>query len=623
MLKKREYTGNMMSKENGSLCMVGFSVDFIPTTLNNQEVYEVKKENDHYCYMTPGMVDKIFELIPGNKDSRYVDQFSFDLDNKTSNFVKLKNKLLLDLPDNVDANSFGSMRFSFVQYTEDVKKEPVVLKVQRQYRLDVIGELNVLGEDSGAIELILPDNKLECNNFQIYSQKKIDQILEINTKNSKMDAVFIDNLAPNDIGPKEVHLSVDFEEEGGILFVQYGSIPTFSCKNGYINFKTGKTFHLNNATIKTVFATKNLSNVHFSSHKDIEIENSDVSLHHSAVRLSKDQNIGIKGNGSINICDSICEIHDFVSNDGGLYVSQKGKRGAMKRDENKIQIVESSFFSPTYLSSAKGRSLLVKESLVDNGAGKVTIDGGRLVLSSKILGNKNQPMTISNSSIRLSEIIDTNEIKWAYIFNTKLENCLIENHKDNKKANIFMGPQINSAMSHVLNGEDRETKWVLKNCQIKVDKGYLFRAVGFEGGKFIAENSTFNRGFTFIFYIDEDKKEEIKDFTFNIKNSLINRSSFSLAKGPYGNFSTTSVINSEINDAVIFSGLELLKDSIANYNTQLSGYSKVDSCFFDGGITKDAKDGEHELIGYNGAASTFVDEPKKDVGKANNELEIL
>ena len=391
MLQKREYTGHMMSKENGSLCMVGFSVDFIPTTLNDQEVYEVKKENDHYCYMTPAMVDKIFELIPGNKDSRYVDQFSFDLDNKTSNFVKLKNKLLLDLPDNVDANSFASMRFSFVQYTEDVKKEPVVLKVQRQYRLDVPDK------EGGAIELIFPDNKLECNNFKIYNQKQFDQILEINAKNGKMDAVYVDNLAPINIGSKEVHLSVDFEDEGGILFVQYGSIPTFSCKNGYINFKTGKTFHLNNATIRTVFATKNLSNVHFSSHKDIAIENSDVSLHHSAVRLSKDQNIGIKGNGSINICDSICEIHDFVSNDGGLYVSQKGKRGAMKRDENKIQIVESSFFSPTYLSSAKGRSLLIKESLVDNGTGKVTIDGGSLMLSSKILGNKNQQMTLSCS----------------------------------------------------------------------------------------------------------------------------------------------------------------------------------------------------------------------------------
>lgn len=406
--------------------MVDFRVEFIPTTLNDQEVYEVKNEHDHYCYMTPKMVDKIFELKPDGKN-RYVDGFSFTTPISRGSFVKLKNKILLDLPDNVDANSFNSMTFSFVEYTEDVKKEPVILKVQRQYHLDGAGE------DSGAIELILPDNKLECNNFQIYSQKKIDQILEINTKNSKMDAVFVDNLSPNNIGSKEVHLSVDFEDEGGILFVQYGSIPTLSCKNGYINFKTSKTFHLNNATIRTVFATKNLSNVHFSSHKDIEIENSNVSLHHSAVRLSKDQNIGIKGNGSINICDSICEIHDFVSNDGGLYVSQKGKRGAMKRDENKIQIVESSFFSPTYLSSAKGRSLLVKESLVDNGAGKVTIDGSSLVLSSKILGNKNQPMTISNSSIRLSEIIDTNEIKWAYIFNTKLENCLIENHKDNKR----------------------------------------------------------------------------------------------------------------------------------------------------------------------------------------------
>lgn len=69
--------------------------------------------------------------------------------------------------------------------------------------------------------------------------------------------------------------------------------------------------------------------------------------------------------------------------------------------------------------------------------------------------------------------------------------------------------------------------------------------------------------------------------------------------------------------------LELLKDSIANYNTQLSGYSKVDSCYFEGAITKDAKDGAKELIGYNGAASTFVDEPKKDAGKITEDLEIL
>ena len=612
MLKKREYTGHMMVKEHGSLSMVGFSVDFIPTTLNDQEVYEIKKENDHYCYMTPAMVDKIFELIPGNKNNRYVDQFSFDLDNKTSNFVKLKNKLLLDLPDNVDANSFASMRFSFVQCTEDVKKEPIVLKVQRQYHLDGAGE------DSGAIELILPDNKLECNNFQIYSQKKIDQILEINTKNSKMDAIFVDNLAPNDTGSKEVHLSVDFEEEGGILFVQYGSVPTFSGKNGHINFKTGKNFYLNDAAVKTTGLTNDLSNVIFSSSKGIEIEKSNITLQKSGGKSTNDQ-IGIKGGGNISIHDSLCGITDLIINDGGLYVSQKKKKGKIDKYDSQVVIAGSSFLSPTYISPAKKRLLIIKETLVDNGKAKVTIDGNTLVLNSKILGNNNKPITISTSSVRLSEIIDTNNIAEALISNTKIENCLIENDKSNKR-NILIGPQMNAQLSQILSDEDRETKWTLKNCQISVDKGYLFRAVNFEGAKFVAENSTFNRGFTFIFYIDEDRKEEIKDFTFNIKNSLINRSSFSLAKGPYGNFLTTSVINSEINDAVIFSGLELLKDSIANYNTQLSGYSKVDSCYFEGGVTKEAKDGEKELVGYNGAASTFVEEPKKDVGKANNEL---
>jgi len=613
MLEKREYTGHMMSKENGSLSMVGFSVDFIPTTLNDQEVYEVKKENDHYCYMTPAMVDKIFELIPGNKDSRYVDQFSF---NKENNFVKLKNKLLLDLPENVDAHSFDSMSFSFVQYTEDVKKEPVLLKVQRQYHLDG------LGKDGGAIELIIPNNKLECNNFKIYSQQKTDQVLEINTKNSKMDAVFVDNLVANNISAKEVYLSVSFENEGGILFVQNGSIPSFSGENGHINFKAGKNFCLDNSIVKTVYTNNDLNNIIFSSAKDIEIRNSSISLKNKGEKLENNQIVGIKGDGDIRVLNSFCEIYDIVTNNGGLYLSQKKKRGEMQRHENKIAIMQSSFHSPTYLSAAKNRQLLIKESLVDNGKARITIDGNSLVFCSKIFGNNNKPITISDSSVRLSTIMDTNEIAGAIISNAEIENCLIENDKGNKR-NILIGPQINAQLFQILDDEDMSTKWTLKNCQIKIDKGYLFRAVGFEGGKFISENSTFNRGFTFIFYIDEDKKEEIKDFTFNIKNSLINRSSFSLAKGPYDNFSTTSVINSEINDSVIFSGLELLKDSIANYNTQLSGYSKVDSCFFDGGITKDAKDGEKELIGYNGAASTFVEEPKKDVGQATNDLEIL
>ena len=611
MLEKREYVSQILKEHT----MVNFRVDFVPTTLNNQEVYEVKNEHGHYCYMTPEMVDKIFELRPGGKN-RYVDTFSFASAISRDSFVKLNNKILLDLPTTVNETTFDNMSFFFVEYDKNLTKEPVILKVQRQYKLCGVGE------ESGTIELILPDNKLECNNFNIYNQRKINQVLEINTKNSKMDAVFIDSLSPSGIGGKEVYLSVDFKEEEGILFIQNSAISSFSNENGHINFKIGKNFYLDNAVVKAICPTNDLSNVNFSSSKDIEIKNSSISLQNSMERSTNDQIVGIKGDGDIRISDSICEIHDLVINDGGLYISQKKKRGATQKYENKVTIKQSSFYSPTYLSAAKNRPLLIKEVLVDNGKNKVTINGNSLVLNSKILGSNNKPITISTSSIRLSEIVDTNNVVEALVSNAKVENCLIENDKSNKR-NILIGPQMNTGLSNILSDEDREIKWTLKNCQISVDKGYLFRAVNFEGAKFVAENSTFNRGFTFMFYIDEAKQEEIKDFTFNIKNSLINRSSFSLAKGPYGNFSTTSVINSEINDAVIFSGLELLKDSIANYNTQLSGYSKVDSCFFDGGITKDAKDGEKELIGYNSSASTFVEEPKKDVGQAKNKLEIL
>ena len=67
MLKKREYVSQILRGHS----MVDFRVDFVPSTLNDQEVYEVKNEHGHYCYMTPEMVDKIFELRLGGKD-RYI-----------------------------------------------------------------------------------------------------------------------------------------------------------------------------------------------------------------------------------------------------------------------------------------------------------------------------------------------------------------------------------------------------------------------------------------------------------------------------------------------------------------------------------------------------------------------
>ena len=93
-------------------------------------------------------------------------------------------------------------------------------------------------------------------------------------------------------------------------------------------------------------------------------------------------------------------------------------------------------------------------------------------------------------------------------------------------------------------------------------------------------------------------------------------------KSPDSSFMTTSISNSEINDTVVFTDLELLQNSVANYNTYLVGYKKVESCFLDG-VEKEAREGEHELIGFNPNASNYVEEPQKNVGKANNELEIL
>lgn len=225
MLQKREYTGHMMSKENGSLCMVGFSVDFIPTTLNDQEVYEVKKENDHYCYMTPAMVDKIFELIPGNKNNRYVDQFSFDLDNKTSNFVKLKNKLLLDLPDKIDEKSFlpGGLPFqsaSLTLYSKSYQEKlvpAVTIKPHSSFTFDT---------NESTVIFKFPNNEIECTNFMVGEfAEGSHNTIDLNVENSKAEEIIIQGVRPISSINNETYLWIK-NKEREVIYVYGVLLPS-------------------------------------------------------------------------------------------------------------------------------------------------------------------------------------------------------------------------------------------------------------------------------------------------------------------------------------------------------------------------------------------------------------
>ena len=205
--------------------MVGFSVDFIPTTLNDQEVYEVKKENDHYCYMTPAMVDKIFELIPGNKNNRYVDQFSFDLDNKTSNFVKLKNKLLLDLPDKIDEKSFlpGGLPFqsaSLTLYSKSYQEKlvpAVTIKPHSSFTFDT---------NESTVIFKFPNNEIECTNFMVGEfAEGSHNTIDLNVENSKAEEIIIQGVRPISSINNETYLWIK-NKEREVIYVYGVLLPS-------------------------------------------------------------------------------------------------------------------------------------------------------------------------------------------------------------------------------------------------------------------------------------------------------------------------------------------------------------------------------------------------------------
>lgn len=220
-----------------------YNIDFMPVMIDGSEYYELKSKDFHYGYMTEALANKIFETRQGSQD-RYVDSFSFETKVKDNQqYLKLKNKIILDLPSKIDeANAFSAFSFYGIKYADDLKKKPIFIKSKIGYSLSGV---------SSEIEFIFPDNRLNCGGFNINDLNKGLTTIEIDAPNGNIQCVNINGFTYSSDEGNDAHLSVTFEKELGELLINNFYIPTYPGESGYLRIKTGDQLSLVNGGINS------------------------------------------------------------------------------------------------------------------------------------------------------------------------------------------------------------------------------------------------------------------------------------------------------------------------------------------------------------------------------------
>lgn len=222
------------------------TLNFVPANVDKKDVYSLmvvgKNVNTHIGYMTKAMAEKLLSLDANGK--KYIDRINFsrDVPSKDDDTEAYGQKIVLDLPNKIDDESFLT-NFSLLPCTYASKRsKPLFLKVHSIFSYSSrIGNV-----------VLVPDEKnniYETDIFSISNQFGQEQEILLNICENKTQQL---RIGPNDnsIDSNGVKYEIVTTQPNASVAIWGCRIPTRSQdKSQYIRFVSDKAISLNNLEI--------------------------------------------------------------------------------------------------------------------------------------------------------------------------------------------------------------------------------------------------------------------------------------------------------------------------------------------------------------------------------------
>ena len=499
------------------------TLNFIPANVDKKDVYslmvEGKGNNIHIGYMTKAMVEKLLSLDSNGK--KYIDRINFsrDVPSKDDDTEIYGQKIVLDLPNKIDDESFLT-NFSLLPCTYASKRsKPIFLKVHSIFSYSSrIGNIVLVPDEK--------NNVYETDIFSISNQFGQEQEILLNICENKMQQL---RIGPNDnsIDSNGVKYEIVTTEPNASVDIWSCRIPTRSQnKSQYIRFVGGKELSLNHFEISC-------DDINVLDLNEVALVGKDgLKLHFVKINLSDDledasQGCGLISYKNIDLINSTLNVTGLSHFQGSLETLPSSS-GIPILNFDRFN----SYSDIKIEASNSGSHFTLLHTTLSNGDKPIYLRDTVWMSDVSITNSGEKPLCLTRFFSQFSTFENISSVSNADIGFTEAKNLTINTDLNSKERAVFICPQ-----EYFTNFEDYESNGIsdkrinkMDNCVINATGSGTFHlsantslnasncvftnseittAANDDGSinKLILDNSTFNNANLYLIFTNKESRE--------------------------------------------------------------------------------------------------------------------
>ena len=489
------------------------TLNFVPANVDKKDVYSLmvvgKSSNTHIGYMTKAMAEKLLSLDANGK--RYIDRINFsrDVPRKDDDTEIYGQKIVLDLPNKIDDESFLT-NFSLLPCTYASKRaKPLFLKVH-----------NIFSYSSRIGNIVLvPDEKnnvYETDIFSISNQFGQEQEILLNICENKTQQLRIGH-NDNSIDSNGVKYEIVTTQPNASVDIWSCRIPTRSKdKSQYIRFVSDKAISLNNLEI-------DCDDINVLDLNEIALVGKDgLKLHFVKINLSDDLEDASQGCGLISYKD--IDLINSTLNVTGLSHFQ----GSLETLPSSSGIPILNFdrfnsYSDIKIEASSGSHFTLLHTTLSNGDKPIYLRDTVWMSDVSIMNSGEKPLYLTRFYSQFSTFENLSNVSNADIGFTEANNLTVNTDLNSKERAVFICPH-----EYYTNFEDYESNGIsdkrinkMDNCVINATGSDTFH---------LSANTSLNAS-NCVFTDSEITAETNDDGSINklvFDNSVFNNAGFYL-----------------------------------------------------------------------------------------------
>lgn len=589
MLEAKTLITKKCAKKSGKV------VNFVPEIVDGNEIYSVVNENNDHCgYITEDLFNLLMEQDPRDENSKALIHRAFSVDDgeKEREPLILGKKIILDVSSTKNIDDLENIILAPVTYTKGAK--PLTIKIGTFFTVQNYGEL---------LDINIKSDFIECENFIVLNPTPTKLNINLNNKSPYFGGIHLYGIENFQNPGGEINLHIKANSKNGYSSINIHQLTIDSEKIGdknplHIGFEFGDgVLNASGARINIQSSEKSTKKDYYmigSVTQDVDLGNSEITF----LDDGSDKCSYLEAKGLLHAYSSKLHIGEANKINGSLTYSGNERKKALLILRNLT-----SYSNLNIKSSADGLFNFI-DTTISNGKKIITIEERCNLVNISIENEGKKDLELFSPKIRHSRLKNISSLGRVIISNSDIENLNLNcNNYDSSSALIYYGPESYCQCSDYGEDESLEMICSLKNTTIELGHDEFFN-IRTENSVNISNSLI--KGHTLIGDIIMGHEQ----YELSIDNSLLNNLKMTLMKSDLDEIPNLTIKNSELKGVINATGLESVEDSIIASST-LSNISKINGAMI-----------EDKELDYN-SYQHESDEPKKDVGKANNELEIL